>query len=40
MARGGPGRGSIGTAVTEAGAVLLAGAVLFLAYALIWRYAG
>lgn len=38
MARGGPGQRSIGTTVTTAGAVLLAGASLFLAWALIFRW--
>ena len=38
MAVGEAGRASAGTWVTTAGAVLLATAVLFLAYALIWRY--
>lgn len=35
MARGKPGQRSIGTTMTTAGALLLAGASLFLAYALI-----
>ncbi len=38
MAVGEPGRSSAGTWVTTAGAVLLAAAVLFLAYALIRAY--
>jgi hypothetical protein len=40
MVTGAPGRASSGTALTEAGAVLLAVAVLFLAYALIWHHPG
>ena len=38
LAIGEPGRGSAGTALTSVGAVLLATAVLFLAYALITAY--
>jgi hypothetical protein len=38
MAVGAPGRGSVGTKVTIAGALLLASAVLLLAYALIAEY--
>ena len=40
LAIGEPGRGSAGTALTSVGAVLLATAVLFLAYALITAYRG
>ena len=40
LAVGEAGRASAGTWVTAAGAVLLAADVLFLAYALIRRYAG
>ena len=38
MARGQPGQRSIGTTLTTAGALLLAGASLFLAYALIFEW--
>jgi hypothetical protein len=38
MAVGRPNSPSVGTRLTTAGAVLLAVAVLFLAYALIWQY--
>jgi hypothetical protein len=38
MARGAPGQRSIGTTITTTGAVLLAGASLFLAWALIARW--
>ncbi len=38
MARGEPGERSIGTSITTVGAVLLAGASLFLAYALIFEW--
>ncbi len=38
MARGKPGERAIGTAITTAGAVVLAGASLFLAYALIFEW--
>ena len=40
MAVGEPGRGSAGTALTAVGAMLLAAAVLFLAYAMITAYRG
>ncbi len=38
MARGEPGQRSIGTTITTAGAVLLVGASLFLAYALTFQW--